>query len=398
MNEKIESASAEALGLTEGVQGPTEGNYTRKNGKGDPRALLDEFLSTIPQEALRGDISRFIARKVGDVLKDDGADPALEGLLPKLRTVDAAAILAMEFPPIPWIIPDYLPPGLTILSGRPKIGKSWMGMQMALSVLTGGKMFGKDVQPGKVLYLALEDSERRLKDRMKLQGWPSSPGGVNFMLYKDFQEQIGSLNSTNGKRLMKFIEKGEYRLVVVDTFSRSIIGDQLDASEMTIAIGPLQQQALRMDIGLVFIDHMRKNLGNIQDPISDVFGSVAKAGVLDTTWAIYKEQGKYGAKLAISGRDVDSETIALSFQKPGFFWHCEGEAYEVELTRRRKEILEAIEELGGRATHGEIADFVEQDKGNTTKRLNDLCNSGLIRRIGVGTRTYYELIEVKKEL
>jgi len=30
-----------------------------------------------------------------------------------------------EFPPINWIVDDILPEGLTILAGKPKLGKSW---------------------------------------------------------------------------------------------------------------------------------------------------------------------------------------------------------------------------------------------------------------------------------
>jgi AAA domain len=62
--------------------------------------------------------------------------------------------------------------GATILAGRPKIGKSWLALDWGLAVARDGFVFG-DVhcKQGEVLYVALEDNERRLKQRItKLLG------------------------------------------------------------------------------------------------------------------------------------------------------------------------------------------------------------------------------------
>jgi RecA-family ATPase len=306
--------------------------------------------------------------------------PGLESLLPRLKTFTAAEILAMDFPPIPWIVPDYLPPGLTFLYGKPKVGKSWMALQLALSVSTGGKVFSKDIQARRVLYLALEDRERRLKDRMKKQNWPADPS-VDYMFYDEFREMIGALNSGGGKRLLAYIDAQKFGLVIVDTFSRSIQGDQLDSTQMVEAVGPLQQYALSRDIGLIFVDHMPKNTVII-DPIANLYGSVAKAGIMDTAWGIYKEQGKRGATLTITGRDVEEHTLKLVFEMDGYYWHCEGEAPEIEMTDRRQEILEYLKDQDQPTRLSRIAKDLGKDRGNTFKRLADLCNSGLIKRLG----------------
>lgn len=361
----------------------------RKNGGSlagkeelDPAGAREHFEAYLSYltPSMRADYRRFNQRKITEALDTDIPGDVLGALLPKMRVVDSAYILNTEYPPIPWVVPDYLPPGLTILSGRPKVGKSWLALQLSLSVLSGGKMFGRDVESGKVLYLALEDSERRLKGRMQLQGWPDYPGKVDFMLYDAFEDQIGSLNSGGGKRLMKYIDASKYKLVVVDTFSRSIKGDQLDGSIMTDAIGPLQHQAMKLDIALVFIDHMRKNTGAEIDPIIDVFGSVAKAGVLDTSWALYKEQGKHGAKLAITGRDVDEAILQLAFDPNGHYWHCEGSAFDIDLTEKRKEILMVLEDNPNLSLTELARAIGEPSLSNVQKRAYDLCNAGLITR------------------
>ncbi len=341
------------------------------------RAAFEAYLAHLPA-AMQERYRKFDVAQITEQLSAAGTEPSLEALLPPLRFTDSADLLIREFPPLAWIVPEYLPVGLTFLTGKPKVGKSWLAMQLALSKMTGGKMLGKDVERGKVLYLALEDNERRFNDRMKKQGWPQLPGHVSVMWSEQFHDQIGSLNSGGGKRLMKFVEANGYRVLVVDTFSRAFTGDQLDSREMTDAIGPMQQAALKLDIGLIVIDHLRKSNGGGHDAINDLFGSVAKSGVMDTTWSLYKEQGKRGAKLAITGRDVDTTELKLDFDKTGFYWNCEGPAYEVEMTERRNETIEALKVLG-EADAPTLAKEMGLDKENTRKRLNDLCNAGLVQ-------------------
>jgi hypothetical protein len=71
-----------------------------------------------------------------------------------------------------------IPEGLTIIAGKPKIGKSWMALNMGIAIAEGGVCFGEiRVEAGEVLYLALEDTKRRLKNRIstvkrKQAGWP----------------------------------------------------------------------------------------------------------------------------------------------------------------------------------------------------------------------------------
>jgi uncharacterized membrane protein len=71
-------------------------------------------------------------------------------------------------------------------------------------------------------------------------------------------------------------------------------------------------------------------------------------------------------------------------------WQCEGDARELELTERKQEILDALEELG-KAQLGEIVKAIGQPKSNTHNRLQDLVNAGLVKRQTEGRRVYYEL-------
>ena len=73
-----------------------------------------------------------------------------------------------DFPEPRWAIEGLLPEGLTILAGPPKVGKSWLCLGVSLAVALGGVALGHiSVERGDVLYFGLEDSKRRLKDRLE---------------------------------------------------------------------------------------------------------------------------------------------------------------------------------------------------------------------------------------
>jgi hypothetical protein len=83
---------------------------------------------------------------VGDVLEYDFApgpqrhdkrdDLKRDPLFPEIRSI--ADLLSQELPPARWIVPDILPEGVTLLAGKPKIGKTWLAQGLAVAVATGG--------------------------------------------------------------------------------------------------------------------------------------------------------------------------------------------------------------------------------------------------------------------
>src|SRR5215212_1852392 len=82
--------------------------------------------------------------------------------------ISLARLAEIDFPEPEMVIEDVLPVGVHLLVGKPKKGKSWMSLGMCEAVSTGGKAFGvKGVREGIALYLALEDTERRLLKRAR---------------------------------------------------------------------------------------------------------------------------------------------------------------------------------------------------------------------------------------
>ena len=89
-------------------------------------------------------------------------------VLPSVNVFDIDSLIAETFQPLNWAVNGLLPEGCVLFAGRPKLGKSWLVLQLALAVASGGKALGSiPAEQGDVLYLALEDTKRRLQSRVK---------------------------------------------------------------------------------------------------------------------------------------------------------------------------------------------------------------------------------------
>jgi hypothetical protein len=311
--------------------------------------------------------------------------------LPKLSfplpTICANDLLLKDWPEPPWLVPGILPVGLCYLAGKPKVGKSWLGLQLAQAVCTGGSFLGVGVKPAPVLYLALEDSPRRLQQRMRVQMWPAGKGVAEFIGARGARN-IGALNKGGTARLIEAIRVTGYRLVVVDTLSRLFTGDQNDVSQVTAALGPLQQEAINLGAAILILDHHNKMGGanpfgkadeDYFDPVINILGSTAKAAICDCIWGLYRLNGKPGAILAVTGRDVDERRLVLTHDRVTQCWQSEGDSDMVKVTKSRSEILKVVADLK-RASCAEIAEAMDRNRGTVYKMLQELVAGGLLDR------------------
>lgn len=291
---------------------------------------------------------------------------------PAIPRVDAGKLLGMEFPEPAWAVPGLIPVGLTILAGRPKVGKSWLMLQLALAVSTGGVFLERPVQQGPCIYLALEDPPRRLQQRMQLQGWSSSNELASIAT-------AGCLKNAGRNGITRLVAQGEFRLVVVDTLGRAVGGDQNDGEEMTRLLTPLQEAAHVAECAVVMVDHHNKasllfGEGIEQDLTFSLSGSTAKAATSDCIISLQREKGKRGLLLCGTGRDVAEYRLRIE-QDPATRCYRLLDETVAQVTDARAPILQALEQLGS-ATLADLTRVTRQDKSNLRQKLLDMVARG----------------------
>src|SRR6516165_561276 len=97
----------------------------------------------------------------------DALSSSLNQSTTKSKFIHTENLMEKQFDSIKWILPNFITERCSLLVGRPKIGKSWLVLQVAMAVSCGGITLDSQCEAGDVLYCALEDNERRLQDRLR---------------------------------------------------------------------------------------------------------------------------------------------------------------------------------------------------------------------------------------
>lgn len=252
--------------------------------------------------------------------------------------ITAAALQKREFAPVSWIVPALIPEGLGLLAGKPKIGKSWLALDLCLGVASKAHVMG-GIRPehGDVLYCALEDNPRRLQKRIdKLTSpfsstWPDrlSLATVWRRLDEGGVEDIASwCDSVSAPKL-----------VVLDTLAgvrpvRTSNGYAEDYEALT----NLHRLANDRGIGVLVLHHTRKM--DAEDPIDMISGTLGLSGCADTVMVLNRVS--HGTTLYGRGRDIEEFERAVEFSKEACRWRLLGDADEVRRSDTRKAIITAL--------------------------------------------------------
>ena len=267
----------------------------------------------------------------------------------KIKYISALELIQKEFEPMRWTVPNLIPEGLIILAGKPKVGKSWLALHLCHSVAfpNGGYALGKrEVEPGKAVYYGLEDSERRLQERLKGIAC-DLPLPENLFI----SNHLERLDAGGLEEIEAFLEDNpETRLVVIDTLARvkPKRGRNNDAYETdTEIMGGLQILAMRHSVTVLVVHHMRKNVKDTDDVFDGVLGSTGLTGTADAT--ILMQRGRQSREIVmhITGRDVEEQQLSVKFDLTDRVpFNLMGTTEEVHMSDTRKDILEYLEENG----------------------------------------------------
>jgi hypothetical protein len=267
-------------------------------------------------------------------------DPKATPTPPQSRGMTAGELLKAPLPPLRWLVPDYVVrPGLILLGGAPKVGKSWLSLQIARAVARGGKVLDKCANSGSVIYFALEDGAARLQDRIRRVGWTGEED-VRFF----FGNDLPHLDDGGLETLESDIATRHPVLVVIDSFAAAKSGklDENDGGQVAELMYALSRLANDYDLSLIVVHHHRKMTTG--SPLGDLRGSGALGGAADAILALYRERGAPECKLGMDSRDAAGGDWALGFT--GCEWTMLGGAEIADAKKSERNIAKALRSLG----------------------------------------------------
>jgi hypothetical protein len=247
-----------------------------------------------------------------------GKEDCMNQTEPKtLSTLDGNTLMAQEFSPLRFAVEKILPHGLFILAGSPKIGKSWLSLDLCQAVATGGKLWNFTATEGDVLYLALEDNYSRLQNRLRQMEAERMDISRLHMATASFGLQDGLL-----EQIRNFITANPgTNLIAIDTLEHIRNGEQnanlyaCDYRDMN----RLREITSQHPLTLLLIHHTRKMYD--PDPLNTISGSTGLVGAADGVFVLEKsKRSGDDARLTIANRDTEGFCFDLRFDSEKCRW------------------------------------------------------------------------------
>ena len=207
-----------------------------------------------------------------------------------------------------FIVEKMLYPGLYILAGAPKVGKSWLALDLCLSVADGHKFLKHETTKGQVVYLALEDSLLRLQNRI----YELTDEPVDNL---DFAILASSIGDGLEQQLENVKEqKPELKLIVIDTLQMIRKSTDISYGSDYKELSVLKELAQRLCIAIVLVHHTRKC--SDADPFNMISGTTGLSGCVDGSMVLIEDKrGSRCGVLHCVGRDIENLDLHIEFDK-----------------------------------------------------------------------------------
>jgi len=211
--------------------------------------------------------------------------------------------------PVEWLFPGRIPLGkLTLISGDPGVGKSFLTLDMAARVSLGAPFPGQNRSsqpPGTaILFSAEDDVEDTIKPRLEAAGADSSRIiAVNGVEWSTADETVTGSRSFSLERdlpeLKKLLaEMPDTLLVVIDPIS-AYCGktDSHNNAEVRAMLAPLAALAAEYHVAIVCVTHLAKRArGNA---VYRSMGSLAFAAAARAVWYVSKDRDDPARRLML---------------------------------------------------------------------------------------------------
>lgn len=224
----------------------------------------------------------------------------------KFDSKSCEEIMTTIYKPIEFYVENLIAQGLYILAGAPKVGKSWLSLDICLSIAKGEKVLGQPTSQGTVLYLCLEDSFRRIQNRL----YDMTDEPVENLFFSVMADSIG-YGLEEQIEVFK-TEHSDLKIVFIDTLQMIRNSDQPSYSSDYKELTVLKSLADKLGIAIVIVHHTRKSIDS--DPFNMISGSTGLSGCVDGSMVLIEtKRGSRKAVMHCVGRDIENREISLVF-------------------------------------------------------------------------------------
>ncbi len=253
-----------------------------------------------------------------------------------LTVIDGETLMDLCLPTTKFCVDTLLPQGLCILGGAPKIGKSWLVLDLCIRIAKGEPIWNLPTKQGSTLYLCLEDPLNRIQERL-YQLTEEAPPNVFFCV------EATTLADGLCQQLKDFVQKQPNTvLIVIDTFQlvRNAAADISYAGDYS-EVRKLKALADELGITILLVHHLRK-MGD-SDPLNKLSGTTGLSGGVDAAFVLDKsKRSATGATLIATGRDVLYREMELEFSKTDCRWELKLDSLENPVLAMPEEMQKLI--------------------------------------------------------
>ena len=289
---------------------------------------------------------------------------------------------ALEEPPeqTAYIVDGMFPVGgVSLIGAKPKVGKSVLARNLAMSVARGEPFLDRACVQGTVIVLALEEKRAEVINHFRIMGG----------LDESIHLHTGAAPESTREGLTalgNIIAQYQPVLVVVDPVFKLVrVKDSSDYAELTHALEPVVEMARQTGCHIAVTHHLGKM---VREGGDDVLGSTAIFGAVDTLVLMrrLKDQRRTFETIQRYGKDV-GETVVPMDEASGTI-SLGTTVSDLKVSEAKAKVLEVIERFaddywGDAAT---IREAAEMQRNATVKALSELVAEGVIEVRGEGKR------------
>lgn len=315
----------------------------------------------------------------------------------KLETFSLGELIDRNFPPNKWIIDRLIPEnGITCISGKPKAGKSFWALYLAICLASGNKFLEQfETQQGGVLFISKEDPQRLIQERVKLLN-----GGQDLPIHFCTDSQLFLDTDEFLKEIIAFIKEKNIRVVIIDSFRRIFKGEE-NSSQVVSDVHNRFKILLESGISLIFIHHHGKEGFFKKEAGDKLRGSSDILAMLDCL-LIVERKDEQTLKISQGALRSDKQIESFLVKFPAFtdgdtdFKFLDYLEAEVEKIDHAKEDILLLLDSGMKSQTEIIQSLAPNGKyGPTTIKnaLKELLESQIIDSIPDGNKKLYLRLE-----